>query len=304
MRTGSRSRGLIMALILFSSAAAGLHSGAARAADDSCPGFLKALVKRAKTFYSRQAAEDLSDTVQLFRNPKTGEEFELCLMERVGTGSRGAVYRIAYGTVGVPRVAKIEKSFRFPMLPKHKMVIEGGIERELKVASALAERISAVEAAPSFPKLAPWKKGAFPVVPIFETLEGPGGLALIKPEVLNPIKVEQLELSAGGRLRPEVEQGLREMYALQEAVHEAVRSIDNAAEGMFLDIGPSNLFWVQDPMDLKRFGMSRPGFQLFEVDQGGIVTGNPPVLKRNHQYFPTFAEYRMAVILHIRAFRR
>jgi hypothetical protein len=281
-----------------------LHPGPVRAGDADCPGFLKAIVKKAKAFYSSSAAEDLSDSVQWFRNPKTGEEFELCLSERVGTGTRGAVYRISYGTDGVPKVAKIEKGFRLPMLPKHKMVVKEGIERELKVSTVLAESISAIESAPSFPKSAPWKKGAFPVVPILETLEGPGGLVLIKPEIGNPLKVEHLELTAGGRLSPAIDQGLREVYALQQAVHEVVKSIDNPAEGMFLDIGPSNIFWVESPADLKKFGMSRPGFQFFEVDQGGVVTGNPPVLNRNHQYFPSYAEYRMAVILHIRAFRK
>lgn len=276
----------------------------AYSADPSCVGFLKGFVKRAKAFYSKQAAEDLSNTVQLFRNPKTGEEFELCLLDRIGTGSRGAVYRVAYGTDGVSKVVKIEKGFRLPMLPKHKLVLQEGIERELKVTSALVDHISQIEAAPSFPASAPWKKGTFPVVPILETLEGPGGMVLIKPEFRCPIKVERLELSSIGRLKPEVEQGLREVYALQQAVHEAVKSIDDAAEGMFLDIGPSNLFWVEDPIELKRLGMSRPGFQLFEVDQGGVVTGNPPVMNRNYQYYPTYSDFRRSVVLHIRTFKK
>jgi hypothetical protein len=82
-----------------------------------------------------------------------------------------------------------------------------------------------------------------------------------------------------------------------------VKSIDGTGEGMFLDIGPSNLFWVQDPMDLKQLQMNRPGFFLFEADQGGIVAGNPPVINRNHQYFPEFKSFRDAVLLQIRAMR-
>ncbi|MBU6153955.1 MAG: hypothetical protein KGP28_06595 [Bdellovibrionales bacterium] len=270
-------------------------------AEAGCPDFLKPYLNRFKALYSSHAAEDLSGTVQVFRNPTSGEVREVCLLERIGTGSRGAVYRIPPAPDGVARVAKIEKGFRLPMLPKHKLVLQEGIQRELRVTEALNASIGEIETASAFPKNAPWNKGVFPVLPILETYESTLGIVLIKPEMKNPIKIQSLPLSTKGQLKPEVEEGLKQIYALQQAVHQSVKSIDGTGEGMFLDIGPSNIFWVEDPLDLKQLKMSRPGFFLFEADQGTIVTGNPPVVHRNHQYYPDFKSYRDAVILQIRA---
>jgi hypothetical protein len=295
LRLGSGTSRLILACLVISLSSV--------PAEGACQDFLKEIVKRAKTLYSSHAAEDLSGTTQIFRNPATGEVSEVCLIERIGTGSRGAVYRIPPGPDGVARVAKIEKGFRLPMLPKHKMVVEEGIERELRVTEVLIASIGKIEAAQAFPKSSPWSKGVFPVLPILETYESTLGIVLIKPEIKNPAKIQSLALSADEKLKPEVEEGLKEIYALQQAVHQSVKSIDGTGEGMFLDIGPGNLFWVQDPVDLKQLQMNRPGFFFFEADQGGIVTGKPPVINRNHQYFPEFKNFRDSVIRQIRALR-
>jgi hypothetical protein len=72
-------------------------------------------------------------------------------------------------------------------------------------------------------------------------------------------------------------------------------------QGMRIDIGTSNLFWVEAPEDLKRFRMNKPGFFLFEADQSGAFEGDGKTLNQNFNYYPTWESYRAAAIKDIKA---
>ncbi len=75
------------------------------------------------------------------------------------------------------------------MLPKHRLVVQDGIEREFRVTEALVASIGKIEAAPAFPKNAPWSKGVFPVLPILETYESTLVIVLTQPPVLPDLQV-------------------------------------------------------------------------------------------------------------------
>jgi|GEM_PF-1887587 len=271
----------------------------ARAGLSDCTGLLRKLAGKAKRSYMGMAVKDLSGTDLEISDPKTGKMSALHLEEQVGSGCRGSVYRIAPAADGSPRVAKIEKSFKLPTLSRHKAIIPESTGREEMVTALLLERVAEIEKSPFFPKDPYWIRGTFPVVPILETFESAEGTVLIKPEVLNPKKLKSLPLGPDGQLDPKVERSLHQIYDLHLAVRDRVSAISTPRhEGMLIDIGTSNLFWVESEADLKRFHLKRPGFCLFETDQssGFEGRGSRRVLNPNFNIYPTWESFKQAAI--------
>jgi hypothetical protein len=258
----------------------------------ACIDFLRNTILSAKRGYIAYAAEDLSFKPLRVIDSNTGGFVQLTLQERVGLGSRGAVYRLRGGEFGVDAVAKVQKRYRLPTPEKYDQIADESIEREARVTSLLRERMAEIEKSPFYPTNAPWKAGEFPVIPILKEYQSDWGAVLIKPEVRTGKKVQSLRLNDRGELPQEIQLGLREIYQLHLAVHDRIRALPGTATegvGMRIDIGASNLVWIEDASELKRLKMSRPGFFLFEVDQSSTHFLTPPDL--NHHRFPTFDSY-------------
>jgi hypothetical protein len=250
------------------------------------------------------AVKDLAGNEIEIVDPKTKKVSTLHLGEQVGSGCRGSVYRIHPGSDGTPQVAKIEKSFKLPTLKRHKAIIPESTDREQEVTRILKDSVSEIEKSKFFPRDPAWEQGTFPVVPILETYESPSGMVLVKPEVLNPKKVKNVGLRPDGKLDPAIEKSLREIYDLHLAVRDRVPALaGETGEGMHLDIGTSNLFWVEDAGDFARFHLKRPGFVLFETDQSSAFEGfgSKQTLNPNYDYYPTWESFKDAVIRDMKA---
>ncbi|NDG84595.1 MAG: hypothetical protein EBX52_06100 [Proteobacteria bacterium] len=292
----------ILLLYILAMPVLSVHAAPGGLAD--CTGLLRSWAGKAKRSYMEMAVKDLSGKVLRVVDPKTGSVSSLQLGEQVGSGCRGSVYRIPPGADGQPRVAKIEKSFKLPTLERHKAIIPESMDRESLVTEVLQQRILEIQKSPLFPKNPSWEAGTFPVVPILEVFESDAGTVLVKPEVVNPKKLKALGLAPDGGLDPKVEKALREIYDLHLAVKDRVSALSTLdAEGMQIDIGTNNLFWVDSAADLKRFHMKRPGFCLFETDQSAAFegAGSNRVLNPNFNFYPTWESFKMAAIRDIKA---
>jgi len=269
-----------------------------------CVRYLRAVAGKAKRTYRGMAIKDLSFTDLEVSDSLNGEVRPLHLREQVGSGCRGSVYRIDPGPDGMPRVAKIEMSYRLPVLPKHKAIIPESTAREWVVTRTLQDAVPEIEKSKYYPKDPAWMAGSFPVVPILEVHESGAGMVLIKPEVLSPKKLSALKLGKNGELDPVMEKALHDFYDLSLAVRERVPAVGTGIkEGMQIDIGTTNLFWVESPEDLKRFHLKRPGFCLFEVDQSSAFewSGGKQVLNPNRIFYPDWESYKKQAIREIRA---
>ena len=275
----------------------------ARGGVGDCVQYLRSLAREAKLAYMGAATENLSFTALEVLDPVTKQAKVIPLGQQVGFGCRGAVYRIEAPPGVEPRVVKIEKTFRLPTLSRHKAVIPESIEREDEVTRILTGAVARIEKSKFFPKDPAWESGTFPVVPILERFESDAGAVLVKPEIANARKFKTLGTVAGGGLSPAVEQALHDIYDLHRAIADRIPALGTeASEGMRIDIGTNNLFWVETPRDLLRFRMKRPGFRLFEVDQSSAVRGrgSKEVFLVNFDYYPTWEGYRAAAIRDLR----
>jgi hypothetical protein len=210
------------------------------------------------------------------------------LIEGIGKGCRGNVYRFTRNGEYGNQVLKISRSYRVPVTKGRAAVIEDGLHSEASITREVISRIQKIEKAPSFPKDPSWSRGRIPVVPILEEYDSELGRVLIKPEVSGMKRLIDFKLTPKGRLPEAVEKSLKEIYDLRSAIHEAVPPFESgkmaeADEGLFADIGGGNLFWVESTEKQKEFGMKRPGLMLFELDRSSMVKGG--------EYFPNFNTY-------------
>ena len=267
-----------------------------------CGALLRGVAGKLKRSYKGWAIKDLSFKDLEVTHPSDGKIQNLHLGAQIGSGCRGAVYRIDPGPDGIARIAKIELSFRLPVLPRHKAIIPESTARESVVTALLKDFVPEIEKSKFYPKNPAWVSGTFPVVPILDVFESTEGSVLIKPEVLTPKKFKDLKLDSQGQLYPEVEQALHDIFDLSQAVYDRVPAVGTVKkQGMRIDIGTSNLFWVESSEDLKRFRMKKPGFYLFEVDQSGAFEGDGKTLNQNFNYYPTWESFRAAALKDLRA---
>jgi hypothetical protein len=267
-----------------------------------CGELLRGVAGKLKRTYKEIAIRDLSFTDLEVTHSSDGKIQNLHLGAQVGSGCRGSVYRIDPGSDGAPRVAKIEMSFRLPVLSRHKAMIPESTERESVVTKILQDFVPEIEKSKFYPKDPAWVTGTFPVVPILDVYESSAGAVLIKPEVVAPKGIKNLKVDSQGHFEPSVERALHDIYDLYRAVHDRVPAVGiEAKQGMRLDIGTSNLFWVENPEDLKRFRMKKPGFCLFEVDQSAAFESDGKTLNQNYDFYPTWESFKTAATKDARA---
>lgn len=123
-----------------------------------------------------------------------------------------------------------------------------------------------------YPLNTAWKKGTLPLAPISGVLESERGLLIFKPLLRgwDLKRIAEHVRNNGGKLPPEMEQGLFNHYQFIQAVY--------AVDGFSTDIRPPNLMWLpgdtpEERAQLALLGYSRPGFIAFEM---AAVPGNQP----------------------------
>jgi len=246
--------------------------------------------------------------------PPASQVKQLVLGERKGAGFFGAVYvvknyaelepRYKRGFDG-PIVAKFPHALRFLSFLGPIKFIKKSTLRELDNLRFLEKHWKSIQQSPEFPKGAAFSNGRLPVVPILSVISTKGGTALIKPllekgKVLFLKDIAELVEKNGGKLPDSyegvnMEESLRDIYMLVQAIYKTV-NVDGQPYSS--DIRPPNLCFVRDPGLVKQFGMSKPGFALFELDQ--IPTRRIPCLSRAFiEGDTTFEKYRDQFLLYV-----
>lgn len=131
-----------------------------------------------------------------------------------------------------------------------------------------------------------------PVVPIAHTLVTDKGAIVFKPRVMG-LSVKELHARYGDRLPPEMVDSLKEIYGFSQALFERSKisslhpsiPIGGRTRSMYIDLNPSNFVWVEDRQELAKFGLTKPGFMLYEL--GEYVK---PKYRESTTSFPAFIE--------------
>jgi len=195
---------------------------------------------------------------------------------RLGYGLYGSVYPVEQIT-GIPILEKLvadgnllaKLPHRWDMtkalLPRREMAAQA----EGQLNNLYKSNLSSIEADKEFPTNAAWERGTLPSVPILYSLKSEAGTIHFKfkvkgmgiekiKEKYHPTKIEDLP--------PEMFKSIKDIYDFAEAAFRQ-NELHNPGQARRLDINPTNLVWIEDPVELKRLSMNKPGFILFEIGE-------------------------------------
>ncbi len=109
------------------------------------------------------------------------------------------------------------------------------------------------------------KAGSAPIIPILMRFETDKGLILVKPRAFGK-SMAKLKSIFKGTFPNEVLIGLQEVFQFQEKLQEI---------GIMLDLNPPNLIWIDQPDEMAKFGLLKPGFIFFEFSEWKMQVFNP-----------------------------
>lgn len=282
---------LVAVLALF--AAGTGHAGAIQNIQDEC-------ARRFKSILIDPNIKDYAEqTLTLQR--AGGDPVLMTVDNRLGSGWFGGVYRIdsIAGVEGLDPtehlVAKMPHAWKFGS-SKPFSLANKTLSGELENYELVQGQISKIEADPKYPKDPAWDKDYLPVAPIRASLTTDLGNILIKPE-LKGMTLSKIYERYGTQIPKEMEDGLRDIFDLTQAVHDTVNvqvkyGIKTVTEGYSADVRGDNLIWIEDPETLAKYHLKRPGFILFEFGQ---VPGNMSMFLDSkitfEQYLNSFKKY-------------
>lgn len=186
----------------------------------------------------------------------------------IGKGKFGAIYRVEatpelQRELGVPEDAELVLKLAHTLrLPRHPHLPGGvsSIRHEESDGDLLVKQASVIEQSSHYPRDPAWKKGAMPVVKQAGLLETDRGPALIKYF----LHARSLDKIPAGELTAEMRASLADIQGLAQSIADKVK-IRRSNRPFYIDTSPENLFWVDDPATLERFGLSRPSFAFVEL---------------------------------------
>ena len=201
--------------------------------------------------------------------------------ERLGAGIGGAVYRV-FDVSGIEGLARNE-----PLVVKFPHSVAGSLGKiryphsillarnEVEIYGNILSSLQAIQSNRWFPKEPYWQSGHLPIVPIVKAADTNYGLLIFKPEIKG-VTIESLLARHPDRLPSDVLERLREIYDFGQTLFETVRvkglhpldpsSLDIKRFAM-PDLNPTNLVWIEDPLELKRLHFNKPGFAFYEVGE-------------------------------------
>ena len=213
---------------------------------------------------------------------KTGKRLRFQLEQRLGAGWLGAVYRLV-SEDGVERVIKFGHRPKFPApegadarwIPSLSWKIRGEATQLTQLRKVLPE----IRKSRHFPAAFAWDPEGLPVVPILEVYETREWGALLTKPVLQGKPLNKIAEEYGTQLPPHMRESVGEIFDLVQAIHDR--------GGMSIDIRPENFVWIEAKEDLEKFGYTRPGFILYEMD---TVPFQLPQYRADKTNFPDFAK--------------
>lgn len=210
---------------------------------------------------------------------------------QLGKGSRGVVSDLE-SYEGIPNLAK-DGEYVAKLghtLKGMKSPLSGStqsLKRELEIYDDVAANLSKVKKSDLYPKDPAWGE-SLPLCKIHYSMESPEGLVLIKDKIKGQ-PMDKLLAANGGRLTPEMENSLKEVYDLNQALYQRQKITVNGVEGPFSgDIAKANLMWIEDAQSLKQLGYKRPGFVLLELD---VHYKNGPKFIKGNMSFDEYKQY-------------
>ncbi len=192
---------------------------------------------------------------------------KVLLGERLGAGVSGAAYSVvtidSSGTVnfwsGMPLVMKIGHEYpifgvtQVSIGPLRKLM-----DKEEADLRAGASWVLQAQEKGFLNRDTAWASGTVPALPILSALVLENGrTAFLKPYLKGTTLAELLE-DPSVRFSPAMIRSLNEIYALNDAI------LRVSGRKITFDHNPTNLVWIEDPEQMRRFGLSRPSFFLFE----------------------------------------
>jgi hypothetical protein len=217
-------------------------------------------------------------TVGGYLGPGRRYPFVLEVGPELGFGMVAGVYS---GQVrGIPAIDQLpNRPARFALKFPHRWNFLGSflsgksvLVPERLVYQATLDNVARMEAEPDYPANPAWGRGRIPTLPIYGMFQTSIGPVLVKPitqgQTLAQIYRQYRPATAKDLPEP-MRQSLEDLRTFARIANRVatVELTPGQPTPLRLDINPNNLVWISDAEEMRRYGMTRPGFITYEFGQ-------------------------------------